>query len=88
LSNSKGECIEQDCSNWCNIKGAGLGVRPTSSTSSSGLNIIDAYYWVKVPGESDGTSDTNSKRYDFHCGSSDSVKPAPEAGLSKASTFD
>jgi len=69
-----------DCSNWCNINRAGLGVPPTSSTSASGLSIIDAYFWVKPPGESDGTSDSTAARYDIHCGSSDSVKPAPEAG--------
>lgn len=69
-----------DCSNWCNIKKAGLGLPPTSNTASSGLTNIDAYFWVKPPGESDGTSDTNAARYDFHCGSADSFLPAPEAG--------
>jgi cellulose 1,4-beta-cellobiosidase len=72
--------MRQDCSNWCNINHAGIGIRPTSDTSSSGLNIIDAYYWLKTPGESDGTSDPNAPRYDYHCGSSDSYKPAPQAG--------
>jgi len=69
-----------DCSNWCNINRAGLGVPPTSSTASSGLANIDAYFWVKPPGESDGTSDSSAVRFDPHCGSVDSVKPAPEAG--------
>jgi cellulose 1,4-beta-cellobiosidase len=69
-----------DCSNWCNIKNAGLGVPPTSDTASSGLSNIDAYFWVKPPGESDGTSDTSAQRYDYHCGSADSRIPAPEAG--------
>lgn len=68
------------CSNWCNIKNAGLGVPPTSDTASSGLTNIDAYFWVKPPGESDGTSDTSAVRYDYHCGSADSMIPAPEAG--------
>jgi cellulose 1,4-beta-cellobiosidase len=68
------------CSNWCNIKGSGLGIRPTTSTSFTGINILDALHWAKVPGESDGTSNTSSSRYDFHCGSVDSVLPAPEAG--------
>ena len=73
-----------DCSNWCNIEGAGLGERPTTDSSAieslTGNSLIDALLWVKVPGESDGTSNTSSPRYDAHCGSSDSVKPAPEAG--------
>lgn len=68
------------CSNWCNIKNAGLGVPPTSDTTSSGLTNIDAYFWVKPPGESDGTSDSSAARYDYHCGSVDSMIPAPEAG--------
>jgi len=70
----------QSCSNWCNINGAGIGIPPTSNTASSGLTNIDAYFWVKPPGESDGTSDQSAARYDIHCGSSDSKKPAPEAG--------
>jgi len=69
-----------DCSNWCNIKNAGLGIPPTSNTAASGLTNIDAYFWVKPPGESDGTSDTSALRYDYHCGSVDSMIPAPEAG--------
>jgi endoglucanase len=37
---------------WCNPPGRGLGARPTSST---GAALADAYFWVKRPGESDGT---------------------------------
>jgi len=69
-----------DCSNWCNIKNSGLGVPPTSNTSSSGVSNIDGYFWVKPPGESDGTSNSSSPRFDFHCASVDSMVPAPEAG--------
>jgi len=72
--------MRQDCSNWCNINNSGLGIRPTTDTSGSGLNIIDAYFWLKTPGESDGTSDPDAERYDYHCGSSDSFTPSPEAG--------
>lgn len=35
---------------WCNPRGRGLGKKPTTSTSG----YLDAYLWVKVPGESDG----------------------------------
>ena len=38
--------------NWCNPPGAGLGLRPTAST---GVALVDAYLWVKTPGESDGS---------------------------------
>jgi cellulose 1,4-beta-cellobiosidase len=72
--------MRKDCSNWCNINNSGFGRRPTADTSFTGLNIIDALFWVKTPGESDGTSDSGAPRYDFHCSSSDSKTPSPQAG--------
>ncbi|HYF65212.1 MAG TPA: glycoside hydrolase family 6 protein, partial [Herpetosiphonaceae bacterium] len=39
--------------NWCNQAGAGIGERPTAAP----LPGIDAYVWVKPPGESDGISE-------------------------------
>ena len=36
---------------WCNPPDRGLGERPTSDT---GLPLVDAYLWIKIPGESDG----------------------------------
>lgn len=62
---------------WCNVKGTGFGVRPTTDT---GDDLEDAFVWVKPGGESDGTSDSSSARYDAHCGYSDALQPAPEAG--------
>ncbi|MGW0606232.1 glycoside hydrolase family 6 protein [Streptomyces sp. NPDC002644] len=41
-----------DPQEWCNPPGRGLGVRPTSQT---GVPLLDAYLWIKVPGESDGS---------------------------------
>ncbi|MDH6566710.1 cellulose 1,4-beta-cellobiosidase [Streptomyces sp. SAI-117] len=38
--------------NWCNQAGAGLGERPQASPAAG----IDAYVWIKPPGESDGAS--------------------------------
>jgi cellulose 1,4-beta-cellobiosidase len=38
--------------NWCNQAGAGLGERPQASPAAG----IDAYVWMKPPGESDGSS--------------------------------
>jgi len=72
--------MRKDCSNWCNINNSGFGRRPTSDTAFTGINNLDALYWIKTPGESDGTSDSKSARYDYHCSSSDSKTPAPEAG--------
>lgn len=68
---------QQEWGDWCNVKNAGFGMRPTTNT---GDPLVDAIVWVKPGGESDGTSDTTATRYDAHCGASASFKPAPEAG--------
>jgi endoglucanase len=36
---------------WCNPPGRGLGQPPTSAT---GHPLVDAFLWIKTPGESDG----------------------------------
>lgn len=36
---------------WCNPPDRGLGVQPTANT---GVTLLEAYLWVKIPGESDG----------------------------------
>jgi endoglucanase len=41
-----------DAQDWCNPPGRGVGVRATAGTGSP---LADAWLWVKVPGESDGT---------------------------------
>ncbi|RHZ65541.1 putative cellobiohydrolase [Aspergillus thermomutatus] len=62
---------------WCNVIGTGFGVRPTTNTGDA---LEDAFVWIKPGGESDGTSNSSSSRYDAHCGYSDALQPAPEAG--------
>lgn len=37
---------------WCNPPGMALGNKPTTQT---GYTLVDAYLWIKYPGESDGT---------------------------------
>jgi endoglucanase len=37
---------------WCNPPGRGLGEEPTGAT---GDRLVDAFLWIKRPGESDGT---------------------------------
>ena len=37
---------------WCNPRGQALGVAPTTNT---GHPLVDAFLWVKQPGESDGS---------------------------------
>ncbi|MGD0941396.1 MAG: glycoside hydrolase family 6 protein [Terracidiphilus sp.] len=39
---------------WCNPPERGLGTHPTANT---GVALLDAYLWVKTPGQSDGTCD-------------------------------
>jgi endoglucanase len=43
--------VYPDPQDWCNPPGRGLGLRPTAATGS---DLLDAYLWVKTPGESDG----------------------------------
>lgn len=62
---------------WCNVIGTGFGIRPSANTGDS---LLDAFVWVKPGGECDGTSNTTATRYDYHCGLSDALQPAPEAG--------
>jgi cellulose 1,4-beta-cellobiosidase len=68
--------IRTAAGNWCNIKGSGLGERPRANPAPT----IDAYLYVKVPGESDGTSDANAARFDVNCTSDDATPGAPQAG--------
>ncbi|MGW3119555.1 glycoside hydrolase family 6 protein [Streptomyces sp. NPDC001107] len=53
--------------NWCNQAGAGLGERPQANPAAG----IDAYVWMKPPGESDGSSSAipndESKGFDRMC---------------------
>jgi cellulose 1,4-beta-cellobiosidase len=62
---------------WCNVKGAGLGERPRAAP----VPAVDAYLYLKVPGESDGTSDRKAPRFDETCGRDDAKPGAPQAGL-------
>ncbi|GKT51385.1 1,4-beta-D-glucan cellobiohydrolase CEL6C [Colletotrichum spaethianum] len=77
--------IRQEWGDWCNVNGAGFGLRPSGST---GLELADAFVWVKPGGESDGTSDSTATRYDSFCGKSDAYKPSPEAGTWNQAYFE
>ena len=69
----------QSWGSWCNIAASGLGVRPIVAPRAD-IATIDAYLWIKPPGESDGTSDGGATRFDATCAGSDAMTPAPEAG--------
>mmetsp|Transcript_49296 Transcript_49296/g.97943 ORF Transcript_49296/g.97943 Transcript_49296/m.97943 type:complete len:813 (-) Transcript_49296:52-2490(-) len=75
------------CQIWCNPRGAGAGVPSTVKTANP--KLVDAYFWLKTPGESDGCSMTlpngsHCPRFDANCGESLSLGSgehrAPEAG--------
>jgi cellulose 1,4-beta-cellobiosidase len=68
--------IRKHWGSWCNVKGAGLGERPRAEP----IPGIDAYFWVKPPGESDGVSDPKEPRYDEMCAGHDAAPNAPQAG--------
>jgi endoglucanase len=44
--------LYSDPQDWCNPPGRGLGSRPTTRTNNA---LVDAFLWVKRPGESDGS---------------------------------
>jgi len=86
--------MRSDCRNWCNPRGAGAGIPATIDVANRSL--VDAYFWLKTPGESDGCSQaptsswgqkgTKCVRFDRSCISVDSLgsktreDQAPEAG--------
>lgn len=49
--NGSGPYTPTDSEQWCNPPDRSLGYRPTSHT---GIKTVDAFFWMKVPGESDG----------------------------------
>ncbi|WP_437957143.1 glycoside hydrolase family 6 protein [Sorangium sp. So ce119] len=71
--------IRDDWGYWCNNIGAGMGERPKANPG--GATNLDAFYWVKPPGDSDGTADTTAERFDAFCGYDNADQRAPEAGF-------
>jgi cellulose 1,4-beta-cellobiosidase len=56
---------------WCNPAGAGIGERPQAAPAGYPASHIDAFVWVKPPGQSDGASsdipNTEGKKFDRMC---------------------
>jgi endoglucanase len=69
--------------NWCNPPGRGLGTHPTAKT---GVPLLDAYLWVKTPGESDGTCDSagGARAWDY----SDYSQPGWPTDATSQAVFD
>ncbi|MER5689618.1 glycoside hydrolase family 6 protein [Streptomyces sp. NPDC002205] len=65
---------------WCNVSGAGLGLPPQATPSGYPDSHLDAFLWIKPPGESDGASsdipNVEGKRIDPMC---DPTYTAPNA---------
>eukprot|EP00443_Scrippsiella_acuminata_P095960 CAMPEP_0115590268 /NCGR_PEP_ID=MMETSP0272-20121206/9678_1 /TAXON_ID=71861 /ORGANISM="Scrippsiella trochoidea, Strain CCMP3099" /LENGTH=684 /DNA_ID=CAMNT_0003025461 /DNA_START=60 /DNA_END=2112 /DNA_ORIENTATION=+ len=78
--------MRSSCQSWCNPRGAGAGVPSTAKTADPSL--VDAYFWLKTPGESDGCGPTGftCRRTDEICDSKDALgsqpgeQAPPEAG--------
>jgi endoglucanase len=69
--------------NWCNPPGVGLGLTPTADTDQP---LVNAYLWVKTPGQSDGQCDSagGARAWDY----SDYTQPGWPTTASAQSTFD
>jgi cellulose 1,4-beta-cellobiosidase len=56
---------------WCNPLGAGIGELPKATPSGYTASHLDAFVWIKPPGESDGASsdipNDQGKRFDRMC---------------------
>ena len=52
--NGNGPPVGSGVDRWCNPAGRALGEPPTTNT---GDRLVDAFLWVKYPGESDGSCD-------------------------------
>ncbi|QNE20656.1 glycoside hydrolase [Kribbella qitaiheensis] len=56
---------------WCNPLGAGIGERPQATPAAPAASHLDAFVWIKPPGESDGAStdiqNDEGKRFDRMC---------------------
>ena len=70
---------------WCNVYNAGIGASPMAEPP--GFDYVDAFFWMKPPGESDGGSNpadangnADGKSYDPVCGGEGSPKTNETAG--------
>jgi len=70
---------------WCNQNGAGLGERPQVSPPGFPASHLDAFVWVKPPGDSDGSSslipNNEGKGFDRFC---DPTFTTPDGTLTNA----
>lgn len=77
--------LRKQWGDWCNVKGAGFGRRPSSETGDA---LVDAFAWIKPGGESDGTSNSSAPRFDAFCGYPDAFQPSPQSGTWNQAYFE
>jgi cellulose 1,4-beta-cellobiosidase len=80
--------IRKSWGSWCNIKNSGIGTAPAVDPQPN----VDAYMWIKPPGDSDGNSE-GAPRLDKFCDPTtsfgqDSLSGAPQAGVWFQSEFE
>ncbi|GAA2509371.1 glycoside hydrolase family 6 protein [Streptomyces gobitricini] len=70
---------------WCNVAGAGLGEPPRAAPAGYPGSHLDAFLWVKPPGESDGSGENipngEGKRPDPMCDPAATPGALPHAPL-------
>jgi endoglucanase len=67
---------------WCNPTGRGIGANPTANT---GAPLVDAFLWIKRPGESDGSCSGGPAAGKWWAESADASQ-AHALGLARRST--
>lgn len=67
---------------WCNPSGRGIGAKATGNT---GASLVDAFFWIKRPGESDGNCNGGPSAGKWWAESSDASQ-AHALGLAQRST--
>jgi len=79
-----GRPTEAQCGATCNARGAGCGELATVRTAAPA--VIDAYFWLTTPGESDGCSEPSCVHFKPACGAESALgtrgaePAAPAAG--------
>lgn len=76
-SRSAVQGLRHDWNEWCNVDGAGFGMRPTGKTGDA---LTDAFVWGWHGGESDGISEAGADGYESVCGLNSTMKRMPRRG--------
>eukprot|EP01036_Dinobryon_divergens_P032824 gene32824-42496_t len=75
--------MRSSCANWCNIRGAGIGVPPTVQTAVPYL--VDAYFWLKTPAQQTASDPSLANPELPKLGSGSTTKSSKRGALSNYS---